>query len=226
MIWRAVMLAMQLGLLATMGIAFWLGPSNAPIFSRAERTPAPGSGLVGDTSDGTAGATGDFDWRAGSFGALFELKEYHLAMARDWLSAASAMEPPRKKPFATRAANHARRALTEGPANGYAWLFLAWAEKLNGREESARTALATSWLWAPYSRNIALSRAKLASQWWPDLEPVDRQQVLIDLVVAYDVEKEQVRDAIATDQRLRAIWRLARAYRQKLRNSEVNTTGE
>ena len=179
-----------------------------------------------NTLDDAAGETGDFDWHAGKFSSLFELMEYHLAMARDWLSEAFIARAPSNKQFALRASSHARQALAEGPTNPYAWLYLAWAEKLAGRDEDARAALSASWRWAPYSRNIALSRAQLATQWWPDLEPADRERVLNDVLVAYAVEKKQVRAAIAANPRFHAIWRLARAYRQRLRKAAAESAGQ
>lgn len=227
MIWRTVMLAMQLGLLAIVGLAAWLGPSNAPMFDQTRRMPAPNSGLTGGNASAATDDSGEFDWRAGKFGTRFELKEYHLAMARDWLAVAAAKDLPGEiKPTAMRAAEHARRALAEGPANGYAWIYLAWAEKLAGREEEARAALSASWRWAPYSRNIAFSRMQLASEWWPILAPMEREKVLIDVLVAYGVEKERVRAEIKSNPRIRAIWRLARAYRQKLREAKAEAAGE
>lgn len=161
----------------------------------------------------------------GGYGVLFEVKEYHLAMARDWLVAAGVAETPKNIEFAERAAVHAQQALREGPANGYAWTFLAWAEHLAGHDDKAKAALAMSWRWTPNSSNIALTRAVLASRWWPELEPPDRERVLADMLAAYADDKLAVRAAMAADERLDAIWRLARAYKARIKAATRESAG-
>ena len=217
MIWRISMLTMQLGLLMMAGLAILRGPLSAPIFGREQGMLVPEANAPEMTGGGGSTEMPMSNWQPRKFGTLFEAKEYHLSIARDWLAAAGVAEPPTDAEYSERAAEHARKALMEGPANGYAWTFLAWAEYLAGHEDKAQTALAMSWRWTPNSSNIALSRAILASRWWPILVPADRERVLIDLIAAYARDKKSVRAAIDADKRLKTIWRLARDYRSRVR---------
>ena len=164
MIWRTIMALTQFGLLAMAAWAAWAGPLATPVFSTAARVAAP------PPID---------DWRAGALRALYEVKEYRLAMAQSWLAAANDAAPGERVVISETAAEHARAALAEGPANGYAWLVLAWAEYIAGHEARARDALAASWRWTPYSRNLSLSRALLESRWWPELASSERERLLV-----------------------------------------------
>ncbi len=196
MIWRAIMAVMQVGLLAMAAWAAWAGPLGAPVFSTAARVAVP------PPAD---------DWRAGALRALYEVKEYRLAMAQSWLTAANDAAPGERVALAEAAAEHARTALAEGPANGYAWLMLAWAEYLNGHEASAHAALAASWLWTPYSQNLSLSRALLESRWWPELTSNERERLLDELLRSNRGHGTAFAEERARDARLAALWRLALA---------------
>jgi hypothetical protein len=76
---------------------------------------------------------------------------------------------------------HARRALRDGPASGYAWLMLAWGEALAGRTEEAVAAIEASWRWAPVSANLAHLRTLLASRLWADLPREGRETALAEM---------------------------------------------
>jgi hypothetical protein len=196
MIWRMIMAVMQFGLLATAAWAAWAGPLAAPVFSTAAREAAP------PPVD---------EWRAGALRALYEIKEYRLAMAQSWLTAANDAEPGERAALAQTAAEHARTALAEGPANGYAWLMLAWAEYIDGDEAGARDALAASRRWTPYSRNLSLSRALLESRWWPELTSSERERLLDELLRAKVGQHAEFAEERAKDARLAALWGLALA---------------
>ncbi len=205
MIWRAVMAVTQVGLLATAAWVAWAGPLAAPVFSAAARVAAP---LPAD------------DWRAGALRALYEVKEYRLAMAQAWLTAANDAAPEERLALAEAAAEHARTALAEGPANGYAWLMLAWAEYIDGHEAGARAALAASWRWTPYSRNLSLSRALLESRRWPELTSSERERLLEELLRANRGHRAAFAQERARDARLAALWRLALARDRTRRTLE------
>ena len=205
MIWRAIMAVTQSGLLATAAWAAWAGPLGAPVFSTAARVAAP------PPAD---------DWRAGALRALYEVKEYRLAMAQNWLTAANDAAPGERVALAQTAAEHARTALAEGPASGYAWLVLAWAEYIDGHEAGARDALAASWRWTPYSQNLSLSRALLESRWWPDLTSGERERLLDELLRADRGHRAAFAEERARDARLAALWRLALARESTRRTLE------
>lgn len=195
----------QFGLLATAAWAAWAGPLATPVFSIAARVAAP------PPAD---------DWRAGALHALYEVKEYRLAMAQSWLTAANDAAPGERVALAGTAAEHARAALAEGPANGYAWLVLAWAEYIAGHEAHARAALAASWRWTPYSRNLSLSRALLESRWWPELASGERERLLDELLRANRGQRAAFAEERAGDARLAALWRLALARDRERRAAE------
>ncbi len=205
MTWRAVMAVTQFGLLAMAAGAAWVGPLATPVFSTAARVAAP------PPAD---------DWRAGALRALYEVKEYRLAMARSWLAAANDAAPGERVALAETAAEHARAALAEGPANGYAWLVLAWAEYIDGQEARARDALAASWRWTPYSRNLSLSRALLESGWWPELTSSERERLLDELLRANRGHRAAFAEERARDTRLAALWRLVLARERTRRALE------
>ncbi len=205
MVWRAIMAVTQFGLLVMAVWAAWAGPLATPIFSATARVAAP------QPAD---------DWRAGTLRALYEVKEYRLAMAQSWLTAANDAEPDERAALAEIAAEHARTALAEGPANGYSWLVLAWAEYIDGHEAGARDALAASWRWTPYSQNLSLSRALLESRWWPELTSSERERLLDELLRANRGHGTTFAEERARDARLAALWRLVVARERTRRALE------
>jgi hypothetical protein len=208
MIWRAIMAVTQFGVLAMAVWAAWSGALAAPVFSTAARVAAP------PPAD---------DWRAGTLRALYEVKEYRLAMAQLWLAAANDAAPGERSAFSETAAKHARAALAQGPANGYSWLVLAWANYVSEDEAGARDALAASRRWTPYSLNLSLSRALLESRWWPDLTSGEREQLLDDLVRANRGHRAAFAEERGRDARLAALWSLALARERARRDLEQSS---
>lgn len=224
MIWRAIMVVTQSGVLAMAVWAAWSGALAAPVFSTAARVAAPPSAKSGPADNGSADNWPSDNWRAGSLRALYEVKEYRLAMAQAWLAAANEATPGARAAFSVTAAQHARAALAEGPANGYSWLVLAWTDYNSGDEAGARDALAASRRWTPYSRNLSLSRALLESRWWPDLTSSQRERLLDDLLRANIGHRAAFAEARGRDARLATLWGLAltreRARRALARSSK------
>jgi len=140
-----------------------------------------------------------------------ERKELHLANA--WHAIDRASEPG----GATSAGStklallHARAALGEGPASGFAWLALAWAERLSGRDGPAIEALDRSWRWAPQSRTLSLRRVLLASFYWPELDPPARTRLLAEMRFANQSHPAPFQRLLGADPRTAALWRIARA---------------
>ena len=181
------------------------GPLATPVFSTAARVAAP------PPAD---------DWRAGALRALYEIKEYRLAMTQAWLTAANDAAPEERAALAGTAGEHARTALAEGPASGYGWLMLAWTEYLTGHDDRARDALAASWRWTPHSRSLSLSRALLESRWWPELSSGERERLLDELLRASRGHRAAFAVERARDARIAALWRLASARERTRRALE------
>lgn len=200
------MIALQICVLAIGAIAIWSGPLSTPVFSTAARQQAPLEG--GDNTVAEVMTQTDGPWGAGAARSLFEVKEYRLAMAQEWLESAQAATGAERIGRAEVAAQHARASLRSGPANGYAWLTLAWAEFFADRRVEAWEALRASWEWSPYAGNLFLARAILASQWWPELNDATRNRVMEELWVARLVQPEALERERARNERLDAIWRL------------------
>jgi len=132
---------------------------------------------------------------------VLDRKELHLANA--WHAIDRGAEPKR-------AVFHARAALAEGPASGYGWLALAWAEHLSGHTDAALDALARSWRWAPHSRNLALRRVVLGAAHWPRLTPEGRARLVAEMRLARQADMGLFHRLIAEDRGAAAIWRIAR----------------
>ena len=126
-------------------------------------------------------------------------KERHLDAARHALAIGAPAAP------------HARAALAEAPANGYAWLALAIAEDRDGDRAAARRALSASWRWTPAARSLAPARVALAGPWWPDLPDAERGALLAELNLARQRDAAAFARRIADTPRLAALWRLAQA---------------
>ncbi len=139
---------------------------------------------------------------------VLERKELHLANAWHLIDRASAAGSGGG--LAKIARLHAHAALGEGPASGFAWLALGWAERLSGRHGPAREALRRSWRWAPQSRTLSLRRIVLAGSYWPDLDPADRNRLVAEMRFANQSHRARFRALLDADTRTRALWRIAR----------------
>ena len=134
-----------------------------------------------------------------------ERKETHLALGWHTLS-----ESLKTRSTGSELVLHARQALLEGPANGYAWLQLAWGRWLEGRQQDSLAALRRSWALAPQSRNLAWLRAVLGTQHWPDLAVEDRARLASDMRRARDQNADPFRSRLQTHPRFQAVWRITR----------------
>ncbi|MDT8343703.1 MAG: hypothetical protein RQ752_04665 [Thermohalobaculum sp.] len=206
MIWRLVMAGMQLGMLALGGLALWSAPLVSPAFSPAARAALPPQAASGPDGAGAPSAR----WRAGGPNALFEVKEYRLALAWSWLAAARDGDAAARADAARTAGAHARIALAEGPANAFAWVALAWSHHVLGEHQAARDAIEQSWRWAPRARSLAFMRASLESRWWPELTAAQRTRLLGDVLRAQSSNPEGFAALIREDARFATLSRLAR----------------
>lgn len=135
----------------------------------------------------------------------WEPKEYHLAQAWAGLAAAP------KTIVTPDIVAHSSLALREGPANGHAWLALAWGHALGGQETEADQALAMSWRTAPYLRNLARPRVFLALDRWPRLTNRQRVLLLEDVNLLRQTDAKAFLKLRADHPRLDTLWRLAHA---------------
>lgn len=204
---RVAVFAVQGSVLALIAFAWLSGPLRAPILVSDERIAA---------------TTAEIPFRA-----RFERKEYHLSLAWAEMEALQGIEDPDTvAKGAARLIGHARAALSEGPASGYAWLALAWGEHLAGRDGLAREALQASWRWAPDSRNLAYPRTVLASRWWPELGPESRGKILGEMHRAMVTGGKSFEDYVAATPRYAAIWRMARVINfEKVRDRRADRQG-
>ena len=132
---------------------------------------------------------------------MFNEKEY--ALARAWQAV--------REGDGDRAAVFAHRSLAAAPENAYAWLALAWAEALAGRDNSGIAALERSYALAPRSMPLAPSRAALAQRWWPRLS-IERRKALLDEVrIARGLDAHAFNQAAAKAPRLSILHRMAKA---------------
>lgn len=142
-----------------------------------------------------------------------ERKEVHLANVWSALEEASNAGDADREVLSGFAVETARAALREGPANGYAWLALAWAEEISGRTGPAREALLTSWLWAPHSRSLAVPRVALGSRHWNELPDDARSRLLAEMRLARQANPAWFNEFVDDNNRIRTLWRLAIAQK-------------
>lgn len=204
---RVAVFTAQGSILALIAFAWLSGPLRAPILGAGNTAVAANAEIP--------------------FRARFERKEYHLSLAWAEMELVQGLDDPDAvAQGAERLIAHARAALAEGPASGYAWLALAWGEHLAGRDGSAREALQASWRWAPDSRNLAYPRTVLASRWWPELGPESRGRILGEMHRAMVMGGQSFEDYVATAPRYAAIWRMARVLNfEKVRNRRAEQQG-
>ncbi len=132
---------------------------------------------------------------------MFDEKEYALAHA--WQAVRNSQ--------GDRAAIYARRSLAAAPENAYAWLALAWAEALAGRDEAGIAALERSYHLAPRSMPLAVSRVALAQRWWPQLSVERRTALLEEVRIARGLDAHAFNLAASEAPRLRILHRMAGA---------------
>ncbi len=132
---------------------------------------------------------------------MFNEKEYALAHA--WEAV--------RENDGERAAIYAHRSLAAAPENAYAWLALAWAEALAGRDEAGIAALERSYALAPRSMPLAASRAALAQRWWPRLSLDRRRSLLEEVRIARGLDAHAFNQAAAKAPRLAILHRMAQA---------------
>ena len=94
---------------------------------------------------------------------------------------------------------------------GFAWLALAWAERLSGRDGPALEALSRSWIWAPQSRTLSLRRVVLASIYWPELDAPARARLLAEMRFANQSHPVLFQRLLGVDPRTATLWRIARS---------------
>ena len=136
--------------------------------------------------------------------AEWEAKEYHLAQV--WAGITAARTPAQLDAVLI----HAKEALRRGPANGYAWLALAWAHEIAEQHDVATDALLQSWHHAPHLRNLARARVFLALPRWPQLSMHHRQLLLEDVNLLRQADAQAFIALRAGHPRLNTLWSLAR----------------
>lgn len=132
---------------------------------------------------------------------MFNEKEYALAHAWEAVRAGDG----------DRAAVFAHRSLAAAPNNAYAWLALAWAEALAGRDDAGIAALERSYALAPRSMPLAVSRVALAQRWWPRLSIERRKALLEEVRIARGLDAHAFNLAAAEAPRLAILHRMAQA---------------
>lgn len=130
---------------------------------------------------------------------MFDEKEYALAHA--WAAV--------RDNDGDRAAVYAHRSLAAAPQNAYAWLALAWAEALAGRDEAGVAALERSYKLAPRSMPLAASRVALAQRWWRRLTVDRRRNLLEEVRIARGLDAHAFNQAAAKAPRLSILHRMA-----------------
>ena len=132
---------------------------------------------------------------------MFDEKEYALAHA--WRAV--------RENDGDRAVVYAHRSLAAAPQNAYAWLALAWAEALAGRDDAGIAALERSYALAPRSMPLAASRVALAQRWWPRLSLERRRSLLEEVRIARGLDAHAFNQAAAQAPRLAILHRMAQA---------------
>lgn len=148
-----------------------------------------------------------------------EPKEHHLQQAWAGIAQAGATAAQPELILA-----HAQAALNRGPANGYAWLTLAWGHELAGDRHEATAALLASWDNAPQLRNLARPRVFLALDRWPALPVRYRRLLLEDVNLLRQTDAAEFLKLRQVYPKLDAMWRLmAPRVRARIANTTSRT---
>ena len=136
--------------------------------------------------------------------ALFDRADY--ALARSWAAT--------RRGDGDEATIWAERSLNAAPANAYAALALAWGQARRGEDAAARAALEQSYRLAPRSTPLAMSRAMLAQEWWPEMDEAARRRLLDEVRVARGFDAHAFNLSAEAVPRLAALHDLAMEMRR------------